>query len=473
MKKLYVVLLILALAFVTFLPIAIKPARAETSADSWATMAPMPTARSVLGVTAVNGRIYAIGGSNTSGMISGLPAFAMYGQATSGFVGTNEEYDPSTNTWANKAPMPTPRMAFAIAAYQNKIYCIGGRTTTGYTNINEVYNPASDTWVTKAPMPNANGWLTANIVGDKIYVIDDSGNNYVYEPATDSWTTKTSVPSGAFDGYASTALDSKIYVVGGLSKGQDSNLNFIFDTQTDNWTYGTPPPSSQGGGAASASTGTWAPARVYVFGEIANLKQGENPTFVRIYNPKDNTWSYGSDSPTVRYDFGVAVVDDVFYIIGGHTFSFPGSYAPTAANEKYVPSGYGTVAPIVTILSPENNQTFLSGNITLVFTLNKPATQVNYILNGEEKGISGNITLTSLPAGNYNLTLTANDTYGNQGYSQTITFTVTEQATQSPSPSASVPEFPTSIVLIATFVAAAIAATAFTKRSKLRWQSFS
>ena len=40
-----------------------------------------------------------------------------------------EEYDPSTNTWATKAPMPTARQNLAAAAAANgRVYAIGGTT---------------------------------------------------------------------------------------------------------------------------------------------------------------------------------------------------------------------------------------------------------------------------------------------------------------------------------------------------------
>jgi hypothetical protein len=57
-------------------------------------------------------------------------------------VGTNEEYNPTTDTWTTKASMPTPRIDFAITVYQGKIYCIGGTTDYySYSNLNEVYDP--------------------------------------------------------------------------------------------------------------------------------------------------------------------------------------------------------------------------------------------------------------------------------------------------------------------------------------------
>ena len=67
----------------------------------------------------------------------------------------NYEYDPTTNTWATKQPMPTPRAdGIAVTVFQNKIYVIGGRIIGGgTTGINEVYDPATDSWETKTSMP--------------------------------------------------------------------------------------------------------------------------------------------------------------------------------------------------------------------------------------------------------------------------------------------------------------------------------
>ena len=70
--------------------------------------------------------------------------------------------------------MPTPRDSFAIAVYQNKIYCIGGRTSfpvtspEPFTSVNEVYDPATNTWQNRARMPNLEWPVQANVVNGKI-----------------------------------------------------------------------------------------------------------------------------------------------------------------------------------------------------------------------------------------------------------------------------------------------------------------
>jgi len=343
------ILVLLAAAFVS----VAKPASAAEAVteNSWTTKAPMQVARGGLGVASANGKIYAIGGSNESGYKIG-PIFKEV-------VGTNEEYDPISNTWAFKASMPTPRFGFATAAYQNKIYCIGGMTTEGFTGVNEVYDSLADSWETKAPMLTARSGLQANVVGGKIYLIggypaSNRSLNEIYDPTTDSWITKTAMPigEGSFasgGSYSSAAIDNKIYIIGEISSDGKRNLNQIYDTLTDSWSYGKSPPALVYGvyfglSTAVATTGEKAPKRIYLF--------SAEPSSNQVYDPETDSWITGKEMPTRREHLGVAVVNDVLYAIGGRSYSFPypsGDYNEStivcAANEQYTPIGYGTPDP--------------------------------------------------------------------------------------------------------------------------------
>ena len=428
--------LLLALVFLTVSCISItKPAFSseEMEENSWTSKAPMHVARSSLRVAVVNGKIYAIGGG-----------------AETGVVGTNEEYDPATDMWAFKKSMPTPREVFAIAAYQNKIYCVGGYTSNGtVTGVNEVYDPANDTWETKASMPTARGWLEANVINSKIYLIggyvpDNSSFGYsisnlneVYDPATNSWTTKALMPTAASD-YVSAVVDNKLFVIGGQSEAPRSNLNQIYDPSIDRWSTGAPSPSGirYGACAAGATTGVDAPKRIYVLGETLHLWEGEPPNSVRIYDPQSDIWTFGADVPTNRESFGVAVVNDLLYVIGGSTATyrdFPETwlYPPEvtwyATNEQYTPFGYGTVPPTIHVVSPEN-KTYTSSNVSLAFTVNKPASWVGYSLDGQDNVTStGNTTLSGLANGSHNITVYAKDEFENTGASETVTFTIAKE----------------------------------------------
>ena len=84
---------------------------------------PMPTARESLAAAAVNGKIYAIGGGNSFGVLS-----------------TVEVYDPASNTWSTAASMRTARTELAAADANGLIYAIGGRGATTSTGISPTAN---------------------------------------------------------------------------------------------------------------------------------------------------------------------------------------------------------------------------------------------------------------------------------------------------------------------------------------------
>ena len=426
-----VALLLLAAAMVGVMPQEGFASASASSSErpienSWTAKMPMHHARCYLGVAVVNGRIYAIGGSTQQG--------SSPDDLSGGVIGTNEEYNPKTDTWTYKRAMPTPRHYFATAVYQNKIYCIGGYTSNGtVTRANEVYDPATDTWETKTAMPTARIGLEANAANGKIYLIGGYVPAYyttynfsssfltlneVYDPATDSWTMKASMPT-ASSGYASAVVDNKIYII-------DSNLNQIYDTETDMWSQGTSSPSRIGYGKAGTTIGVNAPKLIYVLGQDYSFS--EPPYINRVYDTANDTWTVGATVPTERNGFGVAVVNDMLYAIGGFTETFDMHWDSHitiyATNEQYTPFGYGTVPPTVTVVSPEN-MTYASSNVSLAFTVNKQVSWMGYSLDGQETvTVTGNTTLPALSNGLHSLTVYAKDTFGNTGASETVSFTV-------------------------------------------------
>jgi N-acetylneuraminic acid mutarotase len=474
--------------------------------NSWVSLAPIQVPRIGLGVATVKGKIYAIGGATAPSRDT---------PPTSGFTNANEEYNPTTNTWTFKTPMPTARYGFGIAAIQNKIYCIGGCYANSvqygpplYTGVNEVYDPSKDTWETKASMPNPRLGTQANAVNDKIYIIGGSGNlTQEYDPATDSWVTKAPMPIGA-DSFASTVIDDKIFVTGGIQivASLYSERTQIYDPANDSWsTVPTPPsPSIVVGGAAGATTGKFAPSRVYVIGIFTGIYPEEevgNQWLTRVYDPKNGSWSLGATFPTQRAHFGLAMLNDTLYVIGGETV-LNGLYPKSSAvNEQYYPVGYGAVPPIVSVLSPKNgsifgsllvNGTFPDVSIPLTYTANKPLSWIGYSLNGDSNvTISQNTTIVQDPTLKFsnNFTLYANDTLGNWATPQTVHYDTAINLdplpipTLSPLPSLTQEPTPTpkstgflgtplpleyGYAIIAAAIIAVIAVTAITLRRKKR-----
>jgi N-acetylneuraminic acid mutarotase len=326
------------------------PTRAstETTENTWTSKASLPDGVSIVKAAVVNGKIFAMTGSS------------------------NYEYDPAADNWTAKSPMPTPRTpTFGIAVYQNKIYVMGGQDSTLYTrgyyflSTNEVYDPLTDTWETKAPMPTSREGVEANVVNGKIYVIggktyasddshhsNDTNVNEVYDTATDAWSTKQPAPI-AVERYASTVVDDKIYIMGGTSDQINDNSlqwvsNQIYDVENDTWSLGASLPNYTYNAAAGATTGLMAPRKIYVMG--GGFTTTSNT--VLVYDLTLDNWSFGAPMSINRSCLAVAVVNDIIYAIGGtlnYQGTFPvGDFPLTNVVEQYIPFGYGTIPPVVT-----------------------------------------------------------------------------------------------------------------------------
>jgi hypothetical protein len=398
----------------------------ELIENSWNERAQMSYARDHLGVVEVNGMIYAIGGRQATQI-----GVLVYLDKP---VDVNERYDPVADLWVTLKSMPTPRSDFAIASYQGKIYCIGGRTFDEWSRdvvcgVNEVYDTATNSWSTKKSLPINGGSIRAEVVEGKIYVLN-STLMYMYDPVADSWTQKTG------SGYevseiATTVVDGKILVSNNKYEPSYSWVGLLsYDPKTDRWSEKQTPDG--GSVAAGTTTGTYAPKRAYFISAYGNN---------RIYDPASNTWSTGEKMVkpgATLTSFGIAVVDDILYVIGGHNgydSMYPGE--PTTSNKQYIPIGHsGSIPdkpPVITIISPSNQTYYDSNDVDLIFTVNKAVVKMYGCLDNKENvTISGNTTLQRVATGTHTITVYAEDKQGNTATSQTATFTITTQNNPNP-----------------------------------------
>ncbi|MDR2700186.1 MAG: hypothetical protein LBC12_05190 [Nitrososphaerota archaeon] len=313
----------------------------ELVENSWTTKTPMSQARSGLGVVAVDGQIYAIGGFGVNG-----------------YTGINERYDTKIDAWITLKPMSTPRGYFAIVTHQSKIYCIGGIDKNGASESNEVYDTVANKWSTKKSIPyNGGPYISANVVNEKIFVISGS-TLFMYDPNSDSWSEKAHVPDANYGPYEgdniAVTVYNKILAFFNYFKNPSSPLKqkvMIYDTETDVWREKNVPPYTfpPSGGDAVATTGNYALQRVYILQYTSNY----------VYDPVSDTWSTAKNLPTERRGFGAAVINDVLYIIGGyipHHFTSHSDYTePLAIVEQYVPIGYSPVP-----LNPEPSDSLVT-----------------------------------------------------------------------------------------------------------------
>ncbi len=153
------------------------------------------------------------------------------------------EYDPATDKWTTKAPIPgTARCRAFGFALNGKGYLGAGedQTISKLSDFYE-YDPTTDKWIKKAdfPAPNARacgfdfgavGMVAGGVVGNSNTV---SNTVYQYNPADNSWAKKSDLASdddtkkGRFYPIALT-LKSKAYIgLGGFSAGQKDFYEYV------------------------------------------------------------------------------------------------------------------------------------------------------------------------------------------------------------------------------------------------------
>ena len=331
----------------------------ETAQNQCITLTPMPTARGGLGIAVVEGLIYAIGGYNGTGFPT-KDSTPTINKIHGSCLGTNEVYDQAKNIWASKAPMPTPRVYFGIVTFRNRIFCFGGLTQDSDFNLisssaNEVYDPMTNTWESRKSLPIAGAGLHANLIGEKIYLIGGHSNEtIVYDPITDSCTKAEPLPIDAahsyvYDEYStSVSFEEKIHYIGYSDMG---NFHLIYDSKSDSWSEGSAPSDLPAFAAGGATSGVKCPARIYVFGEnstyrtIAPWATSFPGGIALIYDPNVNAWTIAVSNLTDRVNFGVAVVADMFYLIGGAIPSINSNYNASSLSVQFTPVCFPVYVP--------------------------------------------------------------------------------------------------------------------------------
>jgi N-acetylneuraminic acid mutarotase len=176
-------------------------------------------------------------------------------------------YSPATNTWAEKAGMPTYNYGGVTGVIGEKLYvltscsdiewCDDQLPAKGFYR----YDPATNRWMS-LPLPlERHLFGMAGVIGGKLYVVggyDDDFNTSrtleAYDPLTNQWATKTPLNNPRSEGQA-TAVGAKLYVISGFGRKPDGTEALIptvtvYDPATNVWSTKAPLPSARAGVAA-------------------------------------------------------------------------------------------------------------------------------------------------------------------------------------------------------------------------------
>lgn len=283
----------------------------------WEIMAPMPTPRRSTAVAAGSDRLYAVGGFGADWSVS---------------TRTVEVYNPVSNSWTVKASLSAPVWNRAAAVVGDVLYVAGGFVTSSwpnyYTGLVEAYDPASNTWSPRAPMPTPRDEVGLAVVDGVLYAVGgytaDGPTAVVeaYAPASNTWSSRAPLPTARRAAVA--VIDGVLYAVGGYAGGYYSNAVESYDPAADSWTTRASLPPQTNDVVVGAVDG------------VLYALTGGDVVDVQAYDPVTNTWAAKGTVPTPRWSLAVGGLNGVLYAVGG-TAWVTNTYAVVGTVEAYHP----------------------------------------------------------------------------------------------------------------------------------------
>ena len=270
----------------------------------WTRGAPMPTTRSEIAVTQLDGRIYVAGGIGRLGTSNAF-----------------EVYDTSTNTWRRLAPLPEAAHHLAMTAASGRIYVSGGYGNMLFRPDRKsawVYEHKTDVWQPIADMPGMRAAHKMVTLEGKIYAVGGVGSDptalWVYDPETDRWDTSRAPLPTAREHLSAVAAARKLYVIAGRWRGR-GNLIVVeaYDPATDQRTSMADLPAPRGGHTA-ATIGE----RIHVTGG-EDRASGDTFSDHWAYDHATDRWTTEPPMPTARHGLDSAAHGQRWYVVGGGT----------------------------------------------------------------------------------------------------------------------------------------------------------
>lgn len=288
----------------------------DQASNSWSNQAPLSTVRSSMAAGVINGKLYVAGGKTP---ISGIVVPCQP-------VNVLEIYDPATNTWTTKTPMPTARQEAGAGVIDGKLYVVGGQNqdTGGWLNVLEVYDPSNNTWTTKATMPTARRGLAVAALEGKLYAIGGEGTAgvlktvEVYDPVADLWTNSTPLQLPKLSPMCAVS-NGVLYVAGGMNDQYKITGDLWSYTSAAGWTTKAAMPLSVSNSQAVAING-----KLYIASGLIGPNSTTNQ--VLFYDPASNIWHSDTVNPpapllahipTQVYNYGGGAIGNMLYAAGG------------------------------------------------------------------------------------------------------------------------------------------------------------
>ena len=301
--------------------------------------------------TALGERIYVIGG--TPG------------------TGTNDEFNPSTNTVASRAPVSLNGNAISLYLHAqasipslSRVYVMGGLPTSN-ANLFEFTTPTSSapngSWSQRASVQNGGGtqqpgyYRAAMSLNGRLYLTGGITSPYTmtfeYNPATDTWAQRANMNGGRY-AHAAVAVGNLGYVYGGynayttLEQFTPPDFGSAPFVPTAVAQSGSRPESATQAAADQTQFDGWTNSQIVFSANVTDPNAGQNVRFRVQVKPQASSWTQANQVTSLATPLGAQGTHAITYNIpadGGYDWrwrvedSYLNSQPPALAT---VPEGW-------------------------------------------------------------------------------------------------------------------------------------
>ena len=232
--------------------------RYDPASNQWETITSLSVARSGLATAVMDGKLFAIGGSDDSSVEiydpttgqwaagTALPAtnynstaltvndsIWLLGGNANGGGGQVLRLAPNSNQWTSLPNMATPRTSSGMVLFDKKVWAIGGAANGQYLDSVEVFDLASNSWSSGPSLTVPRQHPMAWTAHGKIYVAGGRTSNWTYydsievfDPTTNQWSIVGNMPEKkSMSGHV--VVNGIVYLVAG-SKGDYNHSDKVF-----------------------------------------------------------------------------------------------------------------------------------------------------------------------------------------------------------------------------------------------------
>jgi len=210
--------------------------------QEWFTAAKLSVPRHRLGICAIDGTIYAVGGSD--GIIH---------------LDSMEKYDAENDRWTPTSSMFIRRMGVGVAVLDGLLYAVGGFDSENRLRSVECYAPESNAWKFVASMNTPRSGAGVTALNGHVYAV--GGYNGVtqlssverYCPFEDRWTLIT--PMNEHRSALSVAVThNKLFALGGYNGERFLDSVEVYDPESGEWRIIQPMLDSRSGAGVAVGT---------------------------------------------------------------------------------------------------------------------------------------------------------------------------------------------------------------------------